>query len=196
VVFGKDGVSRKGADPRAASHYLTFPRLTASGVLTLGTERVEVQGEAWMDHEISSSQLDPQQIGWDWACIQLRDGREAMVYRMRRMDGSTDSFSTLAWVDAAGAVQHTSDFALVSRGTWRSPHTGAEYPAALELQVPASSVRWRLEPLARDQEINGRITGLAYWEGACRVLDEQGAEIGSAFVELTGYSGDLRRSLR
>ena len=40
------------------------------------------------------------------------------------------------------------------------------------------------------------ITGLAYWEGACRVLDEQGAEIGAACLELTGYAGDLRRGLR
>jgi hypothetical protein len=34
-----------------------------------------------------------------------------------------------------------------------------------------------------------------YWEGACRVLDAQGKEIGRAFVEMTGYAGHLRRAL-
>jgi hypothetical protein len=33
--------------------------------------------------------------------------------------------------------------------------------------------------------------GVAYWEGACRVLDDQAREIGSAYLELTGYVGNL-----
>ena len=52
-------------------------------------------------------------------------------------------------------------------------------------------VSLRLEPLAEAQEQTGALGGTAYWEGACRVLDDQGKDIGSAFLELTGYSGDL-----
>src|SRR3569833_1804448 len=33
AIFGENGVSRKGADPRAASYYLTFPRLRTEGTL-------------------------------------------------------------------------------------------------------------------------------------------------------------------
>ena len=33
VTFGKNGVSRKGKDPTAASYYLTYPRLTTVGYL-------------------------------------------------------------------------------------------------------------------------------------------------------------------
>jgi predicted secreted hydrolase len=196
VVFGENGVSRKGAAPSAASHYLTFPRLAVAGTLILGAEQLGVTGEAWMDHEISSSQLDEGQIGWDWACIQLRDGREAMVYRMRRKDGTLDPYSTLATIDPKGVVTHTSDFSLTPIAVWRSPHSGAEYPSGLELAIPNQRIRWRLEPLARDQELLGRVTGIAYWEGACRVLDEHGSEIGYAFGELTGYVGNLGSRLR
>ena len=99
VIFGTNGVSRKAAEPSAASHYLTFTRLAATGRLTLEGRERPVQGEVWMDHEISSSQLGAGQVGWDWAGIQLTDGREIMAYRMRRSDGSTDPFSTLTWVD-------------------------------------------------------------------------------------------------
>ena len=52
-----------------------------------------------MDHEFSSSQLGAGQVGWDWLSLQLFDGRELMAYRMRRNDGSTDPFSTVAWID-------------------------------------------------------------------------------------------------
>jgi predicted secreted hydrolase len=57
-------------------------------------------------------------------------------------------------------------------------------------------VKWQIIPLARDQELAGRVTGLAYWEGGCRVVNGRGEEIGSAFLELTGYSGNLARSMR
>ncbi len=202
VVFGENSVSRKGADPSAASHYLTFPRLETHGMLTLGAEKISVRGEMWMDHEMSSSQLDEGQLGWDWACLQLRDGREAMVYRMRRKDGTPDPFSTLAWITPAGAVRQVGakDFTLSPITMWRSPVSKAEYPLGVVLEAVDPSTgkraRWKLIPLAQDQELAGRITGIAYWEGACRILDEQDKEIGSAFLELTGYTGDLKRSLR
>lgn len=202
VVFGENSVSRKGADPSAASHYLTFPRIETRGSLTRGSERLSVHGESWMDHEMSSSQLAEDQVGWDWACLQLRNGHEVMVYRMRRKDGSADPFSTLAWINQEGVVRHVraDAFTFKKTGTWRSPQTGVEYPTGVEISVLDSStgqrVRWRLVQLARDQELPGRITGLAYWEGACRVLDDHGLEIGSAFLELAGYAGDLSRSVR
>ena len=201
VVFGENGVSRKGADPSAASHYLTFPRLDAHGSLTIGKEPLTVQGELWMDHEMSSSQLEEGQMGWDWACLQLRDGREVMVYRMRRKDGTTDTYSTLAWISPTGAVQQVkaNDFTLTPLGKWQSQSSGAEYPSGMALTAldPSTGkrVRWKLRPLAQNQELTGRITGIAYWEGACRIVDEQEKEIGSAFLELTGYTGDLKRSL-
>ena len=195
VVFGENGLSRKGADPTAASHYLTFPRLRTEGVLTLGEETLRVTGESWMDHEISSSQLDTNQVGWDWAGIQFNDGREVMFYRMRLRDGSSDPASSLTWVDRAGAPRK-SDFKWEVMERWTSPASGAVYPVGVRLTTtdPASGkpVVLRLIPLTNNQELIGQIDGLAYWEGACRVLDAEGREIGSAYLELTGYAKSLK----
>lgn len=193
VVFGKDGVSRKGASESAASHYLTFPRLKASGVVKLGTEKLRVSGEAWMDHEFSSSQLDEGQAGWDWAALQLRDGREVMVYRMRREDGSTDAASALTWIGKDGALK-TDAFTWSALESWKSPRTGAVYPN--RVRIACDSGVFELRPVTADQEQGGELTGLPYWEGACDVLDADGAVIGRAFLELAGYAGDLRRYLR
>ncbi len=199
VMFGVNGVSRKAAQPTAASHYLTFPRLATEGTVRIGNESLKVHGESWMDHEISSSQLSPEQIGWDWAAIQLKDGRELMVYRMRLKNGGVDPFSTLAWVDAAGVVKHDT-FSWKELGFWLSKVTQARYPVQVEITAndPATQKRMslRLEPLAEAQEQTGALGGTAYWEGACRVLDDQGKDVGSAFLELTGYSGDLSAKFR
>ncbi len=191
VVFGKDGVSRKGASAEAASHYLTWPRLKASGTVKLGATEHAVTGEAWMDHEFSSSQLEAGQVGWDWAAVQLKDGREIMVYRMRRQDGTLDAASTLAVVERDGKVRHLASdtFAWEVLGTWKSPRNGAEYPNRVRIRFEGESLE--LKPLVADQEQDGGITRLPYWEGACDVVDSRGQTVGRAFLELAGYAGDL-----
>jgi len=191
VVFGKDGVSRKGASASAASHYLTWSRLKTNGTVKLGAVEHTVTGEAWMDHEFSSSQLEEGQVGWDWAALQLKDGREIMVYRMRRQDGTPDPASTLVVIERDGKVRHLASDAFTWEvlGKWKSPRSGAMYPNHVRLRFENESVEFK--PLAADQEQDGGITRLPYWEGACDVIDSHGQIIGRAFLELAGYAGDL-----
>ncbi len=201
VVFGTNGVSRKAREPSAASHYLTFSRLAVTGELRRGSKTERIEGEAWMDHELSSSQLGEGQVGWDWTSIHFFDGRELMAYRMRRDDGSTDAFSTVAWIGKDGRVSQWGPdrFTWRGEGQWKSPRSGGTYPATVLLTVPEPDGRpgptLRIEPLCADQELSGGIAGVPYWEGACRVRDAQGKEVGRAFVEMTGYAGHLRRAL-
>lgn len=197
VTFGKEGVSRKGASPEAASHYLTFPRMTCKGAVNTGSGEIEVSGSAWMDHEFSSSQLDRDQVGWDWASLQLNDGREFMVYRMRRRDGSNDpAGTTLAQIKKDGSVEQidASGFTWEPKRTWKSPVSGASYP--IEARIISHGEVFDLKPLFDAQELDGAISGLPYWEGACDVHDASGKTIGRAFLELAGYAGDLARHLR
>ncbi|HJV22427.1 MAG TPA: lipocalin-like domain-containing protein [Holophagaceae bacterium] len=192
VIFGEDGVSRKGADPTAASHYVTFPRLEVAGRLRDPDGERAVTGLAWMDHEWSSNQLDAAQVGWDWAGLQLDDGRSLMAYRLRRADGSPDPWSSATLVDSNGRIlARTRAFSMVASGSWRSPRSGAPYP--LPLRLVAFGETWTLEPLVQDQELgNGRPGGITYWEGACRVRDASGADRGRAYLELTGYAHSLK----
>jgi predicted secreted hydrolase len=198
VIFGTNGVSRKAADPTASSHYLTFPRLATSGTLTLGDSNLTVTGEAWMDHEFSSSQLGAGQVGWDWLSLQLFDGRELMAYRMRRVDGSTDPYSTVAWIDRAGTVRQVGpdEFHWTALKHWHSSKTGADYPSLVRLTATNPATRKAetllVQPQVADQELAGPGGGVAYWEGACRVLDANQKEIGRAYLELTGYGESLK----
>ena len=78
--------------------------------------------------------------------------------------------------------------------------TGGVYPIAVKLATtdPATGrpVTYALEPLLQQQELRGVLGGVPYWEGACRVRDERAEEVGSAYLELTGYAGALNAPLR
>ena len=151
-----------------------------------------------MDHEMSSSQLGAGQVGWDWLSLQLFDGREIMAYRMRRADGSTDPYSTVAWVDTNGLVSHIGpdQFKWVAMEHWRSPETSAEYPSKVQLEavnpVSGRTEIFVIQPFVADQELTGKVGGVAYWEGACSILDQTGKLIGRAYMELTGYNNSLK----
>ena len=203
VVFGEEGVSKKGSSDSASSHYLTYPRLKAEGHL-VRTNRppLKLHGAAWMDHEISSSQLDPGQVGWDWLGIQLDDGREIMVYVLRRTDGSPDPASKITWIDRDGntSSSDTSKFQLLPKGEWKSRATGTTYPASMLLvcRDPASERPLSLEitPRFDAQEMTSRLgKSLSYWEGACEVREGRN-KIGNAYMELTGYGKAMTDVLR
>jgi predicted secreted hydrolase len=92
-VFGEDGTSRKGPEVTASSYCITFPRIAATGKPRIGGETLEVTGEAWMDHEISSSPLERDEVGRDWAFLRLLDGREIPGYVLRSKDGGVSPWA-------------------------------------------------------------------------------------------------------
>ena len=55
--------------------------------------------------------------------------------------------------------------------------------------------KFTIIPLMDEQEIPGKIGGVPYWEGACKVANDKGKIIGKAYLELSGYSGDLKKRL-
>lgn len=203
VIFGEDGISRKGPDGTAASYYISFPRLSTEGTLMIAGEKFEVKGEAWMDHEISSSQLDRNQIGWDWACLQLFDGREIMGYVLRTDEGTPSPFSKLVWISQEGTLTHVphGDYEWRHDGSWASPETGATYPISPLIvtsdPLNGNERRLRLVPLMESQEMVGTAGGVSYWEGACDVRDESTGElVGRAYLEMTGYADNIGEKLR
>lgn len=198
ALFGEGGWERKGAAPTASSYYLSFTRLEAQGRVHWQGRDYTVSGLAWMDHEISSNQLADEQTGWNWACVQLDDGRELMLYVLRLDDGGIDPYSTVAWIARDGSVRQYGADAIewTPLRYWTSPRTGGEYPVEVRITVPEEDGEGRftfvLKPFADAVEIPGEAGGIAYWEGACQVMDFTGERVlGSAYMELTGFSEDL-----
>lgn len=193
ILQGKDGYSQKGEDVGNASYYYSQTRLATSGRIYTGNRQYDVTGFSWMDHEFSTSALSVKQVGWDWFALQLDDGSELMVYVIRRQDGNQDVFSAGSVVDPEGVAKTLTyhDFQIVSKSTWRSPHSGAVYPIEWEILVPQEDLSFGVEALLTDQELN---VSFVYWEGAVRVQGvRRGRPVtGYGYVEMTGYAHSMQ----
>jgi predicted secreted hydrolase len=200
---GEQGYSQKGPRPQQASYYYSEPQLQVTGSVShnvsgneagmLGRDGkpIAVSGTAWLDHEWSSSVLDENASGWDWAGINLADGSALMAFQIRDKSGAP-LWAHAALRDAAGhAVSfgpHQVEFQ--PQRHWRSPHTGASYPVATAIRT--GDMVWQLMPLQDDQELDSRqSTGAVYWEGAVEVRRD-GKPAGRGYLEMTGYLQPLK----
>ncbi|MCH6258526.1 hypothetical protein MLD52_18335 [Puniceicoccaceae bacterium K14] len=196
-LFGDNGVSRKGDEPHSKSYYINYSRLQASGDFQIGDKKYQVDGLAWMDHEFSSSQLSSNQIGWNWTSLILNDGTEIMAYVMRRDDGKKDKHSVLTLIKADGSMEKipSEQFDWVPTRFWKSPRSKGTYPVDHKLEWTDSNGKnqsIRVKALGDDQELDGKLSGFVYWEGACYAYDEKGTRLGQGYTELTGYNSSLQ----
>ncbi|MGB6054886.1 MAG: carotenoid 1,2-hydratase, partial [Burkholderiaceae bacterium] len=191
LLQGAGGYSQKGPRPEQASYYYSQPQLRVEGRVARGGRLLTVSGSAWLDHEWSTSVLDPNASGWDWTGINLADGGALMAFQIRDKAGAKLwAHATLR--DTAGQVrQYRPDqVEFTPRRLWRSPHTGARYPVALDLRT--GDALWQLRPLIDDAELDSRLsTGAVYWEGAVEA-SRDGHPAGRGYLELTGYLRALK----
>jgi predicted secreted hydrolase len=189
VLQGERGLSRKSAEPGNASYYYSLTRMPVAGAVRVDGRALAVEGLAWMDREWSTSALSPDQVGWDWFALQLADGRELMLYRLRRRDGgiSPESQGTLVAADGAARVLDRDAVEVVVLDHWTSPRGGTRYPARWRLRVPAANLDVVVTPLLRDQELD---LAVRYWEGAVQVEGTADGRplAGAGYVELVGYA--------
>src|SRR5438270_5669063 len=197
VVHGDNGVSLKASGENHASHYYSITRLTTHGTIRLGGKAFNATGMSWFDHEWATNQLAPNQVGWNWLCVQFTNRTELMLYQMRLDDGTIDPASSGTLVDANGAMRLTSrDFTMTPVARWKSPKTGADYPIEWRVEVQARQLSFTVRPILQDQEL--ALVPLAYWEGAIDALGDvpdKGIR-GVGYLELTGYAGPLRELAR
>lgn len=192
VVHGVDGISRKARGPGRASHYLSFTRLLASGVVEIDGSEHEVTGLAWMDHEFFTNSLSSDQVGWDWMSVQLDDGTDLMLYGIRETGGLRSAFSSGTLVEPDGQASHleAEDFRMLPGRTWRSEETGAAYPVEWAVEVPRLGLRLEVRPLLDAQEIfSERGFTPTYWEGPVTYSGERDGQAvtGRGYLEMTGY---------
>jgi len=197
AINGIGGISQKGAAIGNASHYYSLTRMPTRGTLAVDGERFEIRGESWMDHEFGTSFLEREQQGWDWLSLQLSDGRELMLYQLRRGDGSRDPRSSGTLVDRQGRTTHLrdADFTMTPTGETFRSGSGAAYPVGWTIAVPGAGIALTASTPLANQELVTAAAGIAYWEGLVDVTGTaRGSPItGRGYLEMTGYKGSLGR---
>jgi predicted secreted hydrolase len=196
VLHGDGGFSKKSADGGNFSYYYSLPQLRPSGNLTIGGEIFDVSGTAWMDHEFSSGQLSKTQTGWDWMGLPLSDKSSLMIYRLRDERGPAHDYLSGTYVDEMGTVHplEAGAIRLTSGSPWKSPRSGARYPLAWEVEVPAHGISLKVRADLPDQELDTfRSTQVTYWEGSVSVAGTigPGSVNSRGYLEMTGYAERL-----
>jgi predicted secreted hydrolase len=192
VIQGQNGLSQKAEGAGHASHYFSLTRLMTTGSIDLDGKISQVQGTSWMDHEFFTGSMAANETGWDWLSLQLEDGTELMLYRLRHKDGSIDPYSSGSYVDATGKSQFLSarDFTMIPMAvTWTSPTTKATYTVRWHISIPRLKIELDVTTPLISQELTGRF-GPSYWEGAIDVagVRDQSPLRGVGYLEMTGYA--------
>lgn len=200
VAHGNRGYSLKGDSPERASCYYSFTRLNTIGIITVDGRPYTVAGLSWMDHEFSTSPLQPGILGWDWFSLQLSDNTEMMAFLFREEDGKLNQASSGTLIRADGQQRHltVNDFVIKTQDTWQSPHSGAVYPQSWLVTIPEENITLSVRSRFSDQEMRTEDNvGISYWEGSALVegtVDDHPVE-GKGYVELTGYSREFEQDL-
>ncbi len=187
---GEGGFSRKGTCESCASHYYSIPRIALSGEVRSEGQLTPVTGLAWMDHEFMTNTLAPDQVGWDWMGLMLKDGRNLTVFRLRAADGSTSYASATIQREGLSVAVRGDEVTLSPGKVWLSPVTGARYPLEWRVQIPRHGIDIIVMARVPSCEVGEGSSQLEprYWEGP--VSAEGESAIG--YLEMTGYAGKVR----
>ena len=194
VIHDQGGVFSKDHSPENSGHYFSFTRITASGDLVVNDVKLSVHGLAWMDHEFFDLANGEKMPAWDWFAIQLNDGRDLMLYRLRNSDGSASSLAAGTLVDKNGSVYHLAPGSFKARPgtTWSSPVSGGQYPVDWSITIPSESLFIHAVTRLPSQELASKKGDATptYWEGAIRYTGTSGSKAvaGLGYLEMTGYA--------
>lgn len=187
---GEGGFSRKGGCDTCASHYYSVARLPFRGEVRTADTITPVHGLGWMDHEFMSNTLAPDQVGWDWMGLMLKDGRSLTVFRLRDSSGGTSFASASILRDGISETVAGSGVKLTPSDEWSSPLTKGRYPLSWHVEIPSHGVVVTVKARVPTCEVGEGASELEprYWEGPVASSDE--SVIG--YLEMTGYAGRVK----
>jgi predicted secreted hydrolase len=175
-----------------SSYYYSRTRMSVTGTLLDHQQSLQVNGEAWMDHQWGDF-VSWGDNSWDWFSIQLNDQTEMMIYLSRNTDGNVSStYIDFMESDAQNIQLPARSLHISVLNHWTSPTTGITYPSGWQVEIndPHLQTILTLQPELQNQElVKTQSTDNTYWEGAVSIQSQSGDNTvqGEGYVELTGY---------
>jgi predicted secreted hydrolase len=178
------------SDPSGAGGPLrgfSITRMSVQGFIGAEGDRQPVSGLAWLDHLWGDIPLPVGPIAWDRLQLQLDDGTDVAVFRVRRRDGDGSATLDGYVVDPRGGVEPLAGapIEMEATRTWRRSRAGVSYP--LDWQLSAGELRLRVSPLVDDQLHDFVVP---FWSGIVAAQGElRGRAVsGLGTLQLTGYA--------
>lgn len=183
------GEGRTGLARPDDMFYVSLTRMRSEGTLTRNGKSETVRGDGWLDRQWGTSWVAGDN-GWDWFGVQLSDGSDLIVYRVK--DNATGKVlraeATLLRADGSQIVDRAPTFA--ATGRWTDPATGIAYPQVWTVRLPKTGHTLTMTPAFPAQTIPVIGIGDAIWEGAVTVSGRgpKGTAVaGRGYMELVGY---------
>jgi geranylgeranyl pyrophosphate synthase/predicted secreted hydrolase len=197
---GDDGVVRGLAGEQM--FYYFIPRCEVTGSVTLdGRAQRIVAGQGWYDHEFGGPG-EPQHgldgnpaergrvdIAWNWAAVQLEDGRDISAYSLVRVADGEILYQWAIVSAQNGAWRAYKTMQLDPLASWRSKRTFYDYPTRWRLQIPEAAIDLSIDAAFEDQELMTTISKPAFWEGRTEIRGTWGGRpvSGVGYVERSGF---------
>jgi predicted secreted hydrolase len=183
------GTGLTGVEKREDQHYYSYPRLSALGILAMGDQEVQVEGQFWYDHqwgEAASNTL----MSWCWWGLQLDNGQNLAVFSLQNMFTGEMVQKGLTLHHADGKTEVGRDLVFTPKRDWNGKG-GRTYSVEWEVKSRERNLTIKIRPLGDDHEIPVLLYG-RIWEGPCIVEVHYGDGTrtnGRGFQELIGQGG-------
>lgn len=176
--------------------YYSTTRNQIVGELSAPGKTESLTGEGWFDHQWGRNYGLLLGTGWDWFGLQLADGRDLLINRLRRSDSDSPDSVMAKLIGKEGTITTTTEEVEIKPASyWKSLYTGVEYPVEWHISIADFSMELHIKPLLNHQEMPIIGPLRAIWEGACVCtgvsISPQGIRTpieGKGFVELVGYA--------
>ncbi|GAB4451292.1 MAG: lipocalin-like domain-containing protein [Armatimonadaceae bacterium] len=174
-------------------YYLSLTRMDVQGTISDDGVVRSVKGVGWLDRQWGSPEF-VQNYGWDWLGIQMEDGSDMILYRIRDLETGNilKVEGTVLTRDGDTIVDNPSAFRRT--GVWTDPQTRITFPSTFDVKLPKTGYDLKVEPIFPEQTIPVFGIGDAIWEGVVQVTgtDKNGNPVsGKGYLELVGYRKPL-----
>jgi predicted secreted hydrolase len=167
----------------SGSYYYSLTDMCVKGKINIEGVDIEVEGEAWMDHQWANAVYKKDK--WTWFSFNLENGTEIMCVEYATAIGA-DILVNIIDKNGNQSQYKKANFK-IGKEIWKSKKTKALYPLSWTIEIPEGNIEIETTSLMKDQEmIFGQIN---YWEGPMDVKAKINGETveGRGFMELVGY---------
>lgn len=181
---GMTGVNRPNE-----MYYLSLTRMEVEGTLTDDGAELPIKGVGWLDRQWGSPEFI-QNYGWDWLGLQMEDGSDLILYRLRKISNGEIVKMEATTLTADGQTIVEKPTLFKRTGTWTDPMTRITFPSTFEISLPTSGYTLTVTPVFAQQTIPVIGIGDAIWEGVVDASgkNKAGEEVkGRGYLELVGY---------
>jgi predicted secreted hydrolase len=168
--------------------YVSLTRTQTTGELLIGGNREKVAGTGWIDRQWGSSWVVVGN-GWDWFGVQLTNGEDLVVYRIKDTKSGKVLRAEATLLRADGSLVVDKDVSFTPIGKWFDRQSGIAFPRSFMVAMQNIGYELKFTPVFDEQTIP--MLGTAFWEGVVNVSGNarDGTPLaGRGYRELVGYT--------